>query len=147
MPSLTLKIEQQLGIDLIPPKQSWDEFVESLRKNRRPPQLQDLVDRWDKRRYTCPKIHNRRPNDDLEHVKDFLSHPDTKATCGGCGERMVDVGPAGIGEQRAYLAWLLGLMDCAEEAGVFMQFLRPDVLLMVAMVPVMRALMEGSNGQ
>jgi hypothetical protein len=95
------------------PKQPWHEFVESTLRGA--PSPQEMFQRWG----------------EVEVVKDqrFPDRPGKKV-------------PKNNGEENLYRAWLAGQMDPEEAAYFASGILRPDVLVELAMVPLVRLMVK-----
>lgn len=102
-------------INIERPKQSWAEFNDQLPKGGRAPGLREIAERWSEREELKGK-----DDSGAEVVRGVRSKEN--------------------GEERAYQAFILGVME-PEEARYFgMLDLRVDVLTRLAVVPVLRDL-------
>lgn len=101
------------------PKQSWEEFVERMPPGKAPT-LKDIIDRWS------------------EYEQQTITRDGVT--------RVVRGASRDNGEERAYRAWLLGVMEREEERYFGMLTLRGDVLVQVAIVPVVRGLLAYTRG-
>lgn len=115
--------------DICPPAVPYAQFVEGL-GGRRAPTAADIFDRWDLRKWQCGSMRSKQ-----EHSPAILSS-DRPAPC-KCGFRMVEAGLAGLGERRAYLAWMLEIME-PEEAMLLQGRLHIDTFTLLAVVPMLR---------
>ena len=100
-------------INFPPPQLPWAAYLESLPPGRSPG-AQDMFDRWDAPRYICP---SRPRNGTLAQ----LSAHDAESLLPGhckCSTPYMKQGLQGIGEKRAYLAWIARAME-PEEAQHF----------------------------
>lgn len=101
------------------PKQSWAEFVASMPKGRAPG-LGEIAQRWSETEPIMGEDADGKPVERGRRSKEN-------------------------GEGRAYLAWLTGSMEPEEEAYFKMLNIRVDHLVLLAIVPVIRSLVEKSN--
>lgn len=118
--------------NLSPPREPWEEFMDRMPPSKRVG-VQDVYDRWEVRQFRCV-------NRDCPASKgEALPKP---GKCESCGRKLGDGGPLGVGEKRAYLGWLTGLMEAAEGQffwGTIAQ--HPDALMFMGLVPVVRELL------
>jgi len=121
--------------DLLPPDEPYDNFLARMPRGR-PPQAQDIFDRWDVSRYKC---NNRECKAFAESAEFALP-----GKCVQCSRKLLLIGLAGMGERRAYLGWLCGIMEKAESDQFWMAAVssRGDALLMLGAVPIIRTLLK-----
>jgi hypothetical protein len=122
-------------IDFSPPAQSWSAYLDSLPPGA-VPRPTDIFDRWDARWWICQKRpNNGTPAQRAAHVAQ-VSSPGA-CTCGA----PLKPGPLmGLGEARAYRAWVAEIME-PEERDYFwvaVASARPDALMQLGVVPLLR---------
>lgn len=99
------------------PKLKWDEFVAKMPPGRAPT-VRDISDRWGQ-------------------YEDVLSQKEP-----GKPQKVVSRRSLDNGEERAYLAWVGGLMEPEEQRYFSMLTLRTDALLALAVVPTIREVLD-----
>lgn len=136
---------EALSMRITAPKLSWAEYLENYRGGRSLPSAADIRDRWDTPRYSCPQI-GRPGQQRVPHVKDQMSPG--QCSCRDAANRPTELQRAGFmgwGEQRMYLAWLLNHMEPEEAAYFRMTILRAEMLVTLAITPVLKLLLEVSQ--
>ncbi len=104
------------------PKLSWVEFVEALPAGKAPA-YKDVTDRWD----TVETVELRTDRNDKTRVTGTMKRSRED------------------GEQNALRAWLLGVMEPAEAEYFGMLTINVDRLVLLAVVPVLRALVTDAG--
>jgi hypothetical protein len=147
---MTTKADPPLfSLHLTPPAQPYAEWAASPEFNHQfshGPSPIHLNGRWDLHEWRC----NRR-DPGLQHDEPLRlptgSTLSTEAVCSACGSLLLDIGPMGLGESRAHLAWLLELMDPAEAELFTSGGVKLDLLMRYAIVPVVRALAAAAGAK
>lgn len=104
------------SVEASKPKQSWADYLGSMPPGRAPG-LRDIADRWN----------------EFEEIE-------KRSVANGNVTTVIVKRSKENGEERAYQAWLLGLMEPEEELFFGMLSLRSEALTLLAIVPIVREL-------